>query len=70
MPVIDIPQEIETQYAEIAHRTGESKDDLVREALLSFLEDRHDVELAVERLQNPGRRVAWDDVKRDLGLDD
>jgi predicted transcriptional regulator len=37
---VQIPPEIESQFEEVAQRTGESKDNLVREALLSYLEDR------------------------------
>jgi RHH-type transcriptional regulator, rel operon repressor / antitoxin RelB len=70
MPVIEIPAELETQYEYFARQNGKSLDDLVRDALVAYLEDLEDLAVASERLKNPGRRIPWSDVKAELGLDD
>jgi predicted DNA-binding protein len=70
MATIQIPVEIESQIEEVANRMGESKEDLVRDALLSFLEDMHDVSVAREYLANPQDLLSLDDLKKNLGLDD
>jgi RHH-type rel operon transcriptional repressor/antitoxin RelB len=62
--------EIESQFEEAAQQTGESKDSLIRKALLSYLEDLHDARIAEERLRNPGKRIPLSDVVKNLDLDD
>jgi predicted DNA-binding protein len=62
--------EIESRFDEAAQQTGESKDSLIRKALLSYLEDLHDARIAEERLQNPGKRILLSEVVKNLGLDD
>ena len=62
--------EIESQFDEAAQQTGESKDSLIRKALLSYLEDLHDARIAEERLRNPGQRIPLSEVVKNLGLDD
>ena len=62
--------EIESQLDEAAQQTGESKDSLIRKALLSYLEDLHDARIADERLRNPGKRIPLSEVVKNLGLDD
>jgi RHH-type transcriptional regulator, rel operon repressor / antitoxin RelB len=70
MPVIEIPPELETQYEYFAQQNGKSKDDLVRQALVSYLEDLEDIAVATERLKNPGKRIPFEEVMKNLGLDD
>ena len=68
MPV-QIPPEIESQYEKVAQSTGESADNLVRKALLSYLDDLHDVAVAKEYLLNPEDTLSLDELKKNLGLD-
>ena len=49
---VHLEPEIESQFDEAALQTGESKDSLVRQALLSYLEDLHDARIIEERLKN------------------
>jgi RHH-type transcriptional regulator, rel operon repressor / antitoxin RelB len=70
MTTIQIPVEIESQIEALARRTGESKDDLVREAILTYLEDREDARIAAERLKNPGTRISLEEIGRKYGLVD
>ena len=67
---VHIPAEIENQIDAFASRTGESKDHLVREAILTYLEDREDAMIAAERLKNPGKRISLEEIGRKYGLAD
>jgi RHH-type rel operon transcriptional repressor/antitoxin RelB len=67
---VQLEPEIESQFDEAALHTGESKDNLVRKALLSYLEDLHDARIIEERLKNPGKRIPLSEVVKNLGLDD
>jgi len=65
--VVQISPEIESQIEAFARRTGESKDELVRKALLSYLEDRQDALRAAERVKNIGARISLDEIGRKYG---
>jgi predicted DNA-binding protein len=67
---VHIPAEIESQIEAFANRTGESKDDLVRDALLGYLEDRQDALIAAERLKHVGGRTSLEEIGRKYGLAD
>lgn len=67
---VHIPAEIEDQIEAFANRTGESKDDLVRDALLSYLEDRQDAMIAAERVKHVASRVSLEEIGRKYGLAD
>ncbi len=67
---VQLEPEIDIQFDEMAQHTGESKDNLVRQALLSYLEDLHDARIIEERLKNPGKRIPLSEVVKNLGLDD
>jgi predicted DNA-binding protein len=65
-----IAPEIESQFDDVAEQTGESKDVLVRKALLSYLEDRQDALRIETRLKNIGKRTSLDEIGRKYGLVD
>ena len=67
---VQIPAEIESRIDALADRTGESRDDLVREALLAYLEDMDDVAIAREHLIHPDNTLSLQEMKKNLGLDD
>jgi len=67
---VQIPAEIESHIESFARRTGESKEDLVREAILTYLEDREDAMIAAERLKNVGSRISLEEIGRKYGLVD
>ena len=67
---VQITAEIESRIDALADRTGESKDDLVREALLAYLEDMDDVAIAREHLIHPDDTLSLQEMKKNLGLDD
>jgi predicted DNA-binding protein len=67
---VQLEPEIESQFDEAALQTGESKDNLVRKALLSYLEDMHDARIAEERLKDVGERIGLEEIGRKYGLVD
>jgi len=70
MVALHVPDEIESQIEALAHRTGESKDDLVREAILTYLEDRLDALLAGERLAISDKQLSLEEIGHKYGLAD
>jgi predicted DNA-binding protein len=67
---VQLEPEIESQFDEAALQTGESKDNLVRKALLSYLEDMHDARIAEERLKDVGERISLEEIGHKYGLVD
>jgi RHH-type rel operon transcriptional repressor/antitoxin RelB len=67
---IRLPEDLNKRLEDIARRTGRTKTDYVREAILEHLEDLEDAHLAMERLNNPGKRLSMEEVKKELGLVD
>ena len=65
---VQIPAEIENQIEAFAQRTGESKDSVIREALVTYLEDREDAMIAASRLQTTGQRISLEEIGRKYGL--
>jgi predicted DNA-binding protein len=70
MAAIQIPDKIDHQFEAFAHSTGESKEELVRQALLSYLEDRQDAAIAAERLKNIGERTSLANIGKEFDLED
>ena len=64
---VRLEAEIETRLGELAARTGRTKSYYVREAIERFLEDMEDRYIAIERLENPGKRWELDELEDDLG---
>jgi len=70
MSVTEISPELESEFDAIANLTGERKDELVREALQSYLEDFRLARTAEERLKNVGERISLADIGKEFGLAD
>lgn len=51
MLAIRLPKEIEERLEELARKTGRSKSDHVRDAIIEHLDDLEDLQLAEERLR-------------------
>ncbi len=62
MLAIKVPPEIEERLSELAAKAGRSREDIAREALLTYLEDMEDAFIAIERLKEGGRRIPLDEV--------
>ena len=69
MLAIRLPVEIENRLQGLADRTGRTKTYYAREAILRHLEDLEDTYLALERLENPGKRWTLEQIKNEEDLD-
>ena len=70
MLAIRLPTDIENRLRVLAEKTGRTKTFYAREAILRHLEDLEDTYLAIERLENPGKRWTQDELERGLDLED
>ena len=68
MLAIRLPQEIENRLADLAAKTGRTKTFYAREAILEFLDEMEDRYLAIDRLENRGKRWTLDELEQDLDL--
>lgn len=69
MIAIRLPADIDERLTALAKRTGRTKTYYAREAILRMIEDLEDTYIAIERLENPGRRLSMEEVDKELGLD-
>ena len=69
MLAIRLPEEIENRLAVLAAKTGRTKTFYAKEAILEHLDDMEDKYLAINRLENPGKRWTLDDLEQDIDLD-
>jgi RHH-type rel operon transcriptional repressor/antitoxin RelB len=68
MIAVRLPAEINHRLEALAQRTGRSKTYYAREAILRHLEDLEDTYIAVERLENPGRRWTMEEIETEADL--
>jgi len=62
-----MPDELVEALDEASAATHQSRNDIIRQALESYLEDMKDAALAMERVNDQSDRfLDWEDVKRDL----
>ena len=66
---VDLPREIEKRIAEIAGKTGVSKSEFVREAVLAQIDDLEDAYLARKALEEGGKRVPLEALKKKYGVE-
>ncbi len=69
MSSVEFSQEIETRLEHLVKVTGRSKADY-HQAILQYIEDLEDTYLALERLQNPGRRWTMEEIRKGQDLVD
>ena len=72
MLVLRLDDEVEKRVSDLAYRHGRNKSALVREALIRYLEDQEDIEMAEAVLNNmKGQKtLTIEEANRALGLDD
>jgi RHH-type rel operon transcriptional repressor/antitoxin RelB len=66
---VRLPPEIDQRLQSLAKRSGRSKASYAREAIIRYLEDLEDEQLALERLNNPDRRCTLEELKRGVDLE-
>lgn len=69
MLAIRLPEEIEKRLAELAAKTGRTKTFYAKEAILEHLDGMEDKYLAINRLENAGKRWTLAEMEQDLDLD-
>jgi predicted DNA-binding protein len=70
MATIVVPEKLKKRIQELAKENGMSEQAFVEEAILSFLEDIEDAQLAMERLEAGEEPIPLAEAKKMLGLDD
>lgn len=69
MLAIRLPEEIEARLTALAAKTGRTKTFYAREALLAHLDDMEDKYLAIDRLEDPGKRWTLEEMEQDIDLE-
>ncbi|HID81932.1 MAG TPA: TraY domain-containing protein [Chromatiales bacterium] len=69
MLAIRLPEDIEKRLAELAAKTGRTKTFYAKEAILEHLDEMEDKYLALDRMENPGRRWTLSELEDELDLD-
>ena len=72
MLALRLDDELEKRVADLAYRQGRNKSALVREALIRYMEDQEDIEMAEAVLKNQSGKPTYSlaEVRRELGLED
>ena len=69
MLAIRLAEDIENRLKALADKTGRTKTFYAKEAILEHLADMEDKYLALNRLENPGKRWSQDELEQELDLD-
>lgn len=69
MLAIRLPEDIENRLTELASKTGRTKTFYAKEAILEHLSEMEDKYLALNRLENPGKRWTLDELEQELDLE-
>ncbi len=69
MLAIRLPEDIENRLKALADKTGRTKTFYAKEAILQYLDEMEDKYLALDRLENPGKRWTLDELEQGLDLD-
>lgn len=64
---IELPSDLELRLEALAGKSGRTKAEWATEAIRQFLEDAEDAEIASQRLRDPAKRWALEDLE--LGRD-
>ena len=65
---IEMDPNLEQRLDRVVAQRGQSRDALVQQAILEYLEDLEDISDAEYRTQHPGKLYSAEEVKRELGL--
>jgi len=69
MLAIRLPVDIENRLKVLAEKTGRTKTFYAKEAILEHLDALEDKYLALDRLENPGKRWTLDELEQGLDLE-
>ena len=69
MIAVHLPSEIEQRIADLAARTGRTKNFYVEAAILEYLDELENKYLALHRLENPDKRWTLDEIEQGIDMD-
>ena len=69
MLAIRLEKELEQELDLLAKSRGTNRSTVVREAIIRYLEDNEDLELARTALAEAGDKKSLKELRKDLGLD-
>ena len=69
MLAIRLEKELEQELDLLAKARGSNRSAVIREAIVRFLEDNEDLELARRALAETGDRTSLRQLRKELGLD-
>ena len=69
MIAVHLPSEIEQRIADLAARTGRTKNFYIEEAILEYLDELEEKYLALDRLENPDKRWTLDEMEQGIDMD-
>ena len=69
MLAIQLEPEIEKRLHLLAEKTGRSETSCACEAILKYIEEMEDLNIAIERLGNPDRRWTLEELEQNLDLE-
>jgi len=69
MLAIRLEKELEQELDLLAKLKGSNRSTIIREAIVRYLEDNEDLELAREALAEGGDRISLKELRKELGLD-
>ena len=61
---LELEHKIEQRLSDLEQETGLDKVDLIREAIIDYLEEAEDIAEAPERLKNPGKIWSLDELEQ------
>ncbi|MEW6427456.1 MAG: DUF6290 family protein [Thermodesulfobacteriota bacterium] len=68
MLAVRLDQELERQIDLLAKARGSNRSAVVREAIVRYLEDIEDLELATQALSETGENLSLKELRKELGL--
>lgn len=69
MIAVHLSSEIEQRIADLAARTGRTKNFYIEEAILEYLDELEDKYLALHRLENPDKCWTLDEIEQGIDMD-
>jgi RHH-type rel operon transcriptional repressor/antitoxin RelB len=63
---IRLPIDIDERLMRLAKTTGRTKTWYAREAIMRYIEDMEDTYIAIDRLENPARRITGAEAELEL----
>ncbi len=70
MIAVELTKEMEEKISQLAKRTGKTATVFIHEAIEEHIAEVEDIQIAMERLKNPGKRISLEEAEKELGLDD